>query len=278
MEKNFSNENLEHIDTLTNVGLSSKESTVYEILLKNGQVGIGPLLKLLPYKRGDLYNILYSLRDKGIIEQTIKGSKIEFRPCNPYKLLEFVDKQKQFYLESYSQVQDIIPSLFHYFNLLYNQPSIYTKNGLEGLKDVHELIYKSKKKEILLFRSVYDIKNDEYAQILRAHRAKRIELGINVRALTPANEKARENYFTKDKEHLFERRLINPNKFTLPAQIDIWGNNVAIVSLRDSIVTTVIENKDIAQTFRLVFNLIWDMSKQDHDSYIKKWTREDSKK
>jgi hypothetical protein len=61
------------------------------------------------------------------------------------------------------------------------------------------------------------------------------------------------------------------NDFTLPAQIIVFGQKVAIISLKKSIIATLINNPDIADSFRQLFNLLWIGTESEHNEITSGW-------
>jgi len=50
-----------------------------------------------------------------------------------------------------------------------------------------------------------------------------------------------------------------PDKYTdFPTDILVWGDNIALITLIEPIFGTVITNKQLAQTFRYIFEMIWE--------------------
>lgn len=258
-------------EILRKTGFTGKEATVYEILLELGQTGIGNILKKTTYKRGDIYNILYDLRDKGVVEQTIKNGRINFKPNDPYKIVDYMNKQKETLKQASSLLDAVLPQMFSDYDMTTNKPAIHIFEGNEGIQKVYDMANNSGEKENLLMRSIYDNDDPEEQALIDKQKAKEVELGIWTRLLSPLTEKTRKRIEHDDKVFLVERRIMPKTRFALPAQIRIWGNTVAIISMKKNKIITVIENKDISQTFRIIFELVWDSAKDYHDNLVKKW-------
>ena len=58
------------IKTLTQIGLTEKQAVVYDALLHLGKAAMGKLLPKIPYKRGNTYDILEELKEKGLVSET----------------------------------------------------------------------------------------------------------------------------------------------------------------------------------------------------------------
>jgi sugar-specific transcriptional regulator TrmB len=258
---------------LQEVGFSEKEEIVYNVLLNSGQLGIGAILKQVPYKRGDLYNILYDLRDKGVIEQTIKNSRINFKLKDPYSLVQYVEQQKNRAEQASSIVDAVLPELCEKYNLLSEKPSVTYLEGNEGIQKVYDMVNNSGDKENLLMRSIFDNDDPEEQALIDKQKAKQRELGIKTRFLSPLTEKTKKRIYEDDAFFLVERRIMQKSRFSLPAQIRIWANTVAIISMRKTKIITVIENKDIADTFRIIFEYMWKSAEPYHNKIVAKWAK-----
>ena len=273
-QESVTNQYQKYTEVLKKAGFSTKEALVYELILSKGQIGISDLLSEVPYKRGDLYNILYSLRDKGAIEQTIKGSKINFRPKDPYRLIEFIEKEKDKYNQAQTAIETLLPRLFSDYNLLAGKPTIHYFEGIEGILKTYNLINNSGEKEFLLFRSIFDNNDPEEKKLIDKQKIKQKKIGIKMRFLSPLTEKTKDHYYHTDADKLVERRIVQKTRFQLPAQILIWGNSAAIISMRKDKIVTLIENKDIVDTFKIIFEYIWDSAEDYHENVVERWEKE----
>ncbi|MBI4454207.1 hypothetical protein HY636_06185 [Candidatus Woesearchaeota archaeon] len=53
-----------------------------------------------------------------------------------------------------------------------------------------------------------------------------------------------------------------PRKYISPIEINIWGNNAAIILWKKEPVSFVIEDKEVADGFRAFFEIQWDIAKK----------------
>jgi len=78
-----------------------------------------------------------------------------------------------------------------------------------------------------------------------------------VRAVTP-NTKEGIEYQKNDKEQIRETRLVPLEKFPFNIEKNIVGNKVAFFSTHEGkLIITIIENKEIADAERAIFELAW---------------------
>ena len=246
-------------DVLSRAGLDDKEAAIYETLLKNGQQGVLELSKKSPYKRGDLYNILYSLRDKGIVEQTIKDKKIQFRPRDPYRLKEYIVEQEQKYREADGLIDSVLPGLSEMFKMTTERPVVRVIGGLEGIKELYEDTLKVGK-PIEAFLEASESEPRVWRWLRDSYVGRRVKAGIPARVIVSAGEdKNSADYLAHDATELRETRVVAKNLFPCKLEIQIYGNKVSFANYNknDALIAVIIDNKNIADTMRGLFELAW---------------------
>ncbi len=64
------------------------------------------------------------------------------------------------------------------------------------------------------------------------------------------------------KKGLKERRFLPKEKFPFAGSVTIYGNKVSLISQKRTISGVIIENKEIADTLKTIFNLAWEASEK----------------
>ena len=258
-------------DTLKKVGLNEKEIEVYSLLLENGEQKISDLLQKTKLSRGDLYYALDNLVEKNLVIKEDKKKKLHFKLNHPNQLEKLLEQKEKEIKNAAAEVSAILPTIISNFNLVGNQPGVSSFEGVEGLKLAYKKLNNSGEKELLLIRSVYDDKKIEINSLINKQIKKQVQLKIRTKALTPLVAESYQTFIKYDAERLVERRLVDPKLLSLPAQILIWGDTVAIISLKKEIIATIIDNPDIAGTFKNLFQFIWQTSEQYHNKIMQQW-------
>lgn len=80
------------VDALTILGLSRKEALVLAYLLIRGRATAGDILGDLPIHQPQLYNILTSLKRKGLVYEQASRPKV-YVPANPGLIMETVEEE-----------------------------------------------------------------------------------------------------------------------------------------------------------------------------------------
>lgn len=252
-------------ELLKHIGLSENEAKTYLILLKKGSLSVGEAAKATRLKRSNLYNILESLAAKGAAKKVSIGGVVRFEASDPNRLLVLAEKQEEQIRHHKESLALVLPSLLSLYHLSSQKPSVRYYEGLEGLKRVYEDILRTGE-DIRLIRSVYDNDREDLNRTVRAQVKKQVKAGIRVRMLAPLTRNTAVR-LAEDKANLINRRILPAEGFRLPAQVILYGDAVALTDLKnpDAIISTVIDNKNITETFRVIFEYMWEHAKGEHE-------------
>jgi len=233
--------------TLREFGLTDKEVRVYLALLRLGTALVQDIAKEAGTYRTYTYEILKSLREKGIVSYVIKAGKQYFSVAEPEKLVNILREKE-------SKINRILPDLKKIYKSAIEKPKVEFYEGIQGLKSIFDDLIRTKK-EILVYGST-----KKQFQLMKFYFPNFIIRRIKARIKTKVlNEKSPESLelHKRDKEELREMRFL-PSHVEFPTTTNIYGNKVAILSLEKDIVGVIIENEDIAKTQRKVFYLLWE--------------------
>ncbi|MEI7425995.1 MAG: helix-turn-helix domain-containing protein [Candidatus Moraniibacteriota bacterium] len=129
-------------DELEKIGLDKKESQIYLALLELGSANIGQIAKKSAVKRTTVYDILDSLKKKGLLGQTKQKNHTLFFAENPEKLERQIEEKKKI-------IQKVMPELLSIANRLEKKPKIKFFEGIAGIREVYEDTLKYPDQEIL---------------------------------------------------------------------------------------------------------------------------------
>ncbi len=231
---------------LREFGLTEKEVTVYLACLKLGTALVQEIAKAAGTYRTYTYEILRSLKEKGLVTYIIKSGKQYFEVAEPEKLLNIL-REKEI------KIQKILPDLNTIYKTTPEKPKIEIYEGKEGLKSILDDMIKTKQ-EIWVYGST-----EKQIQLLNFYFpnfiVRRVAAKIRTKVLTERSPPALA-IRKKSKEELREMRFF-PKGIKFPTVTNIYGNKVAILSLEREIVGVIIENRDIVETQRTIFKLLW---------------------
>lgn len=254
-----------NLSNLKYLGLTAGEIKVYSTLLENGGQPVGKIITLSGLKKGDCYNKLYDLKDKGLIEEYQEKKTKHFRLVDPQRLERLANDQYQTALQAKKEVESTLPLLMSSFNLNYHKPGILMFEGLEGALNVVEDTLKDPCLEILQILNtqtldkLFQKENEKYTR-------KRITLKMNKRILDIDSAYNRENIENLDEDYqkLTQTRLIPQiQSGNIQTITYIYGNKLAYITIRSSnMLSVLIEDASIAQSQRGLFELTWEHAKE----------------
>jgi sugar-specific transcriptional regulator TrmB len=245
-------------DQIETLDLSPAERTAYETLLTHGSMTPPNLAKTARLTRVNGYAALRGLAQKGLATEKDENKKRVYTPEPPTKLQELARQKTEAVRADMQSVEAIIPALMNQYALASERPGITHYEGLDDIVKIYEdSLRNPKHTESMVMRSIYDSK--EVWPYLEKYLKRRAKLGIKNRTISPPFD-----YRTgaHDKELLRESRFLPKDKFSLPTEISIYGDKVSLVSLRKDLIGTVIQSKDVAQTFRILFELLWSQASE----------------
>jgi sugar-specific transcriptional regulator TrmB len=228
---------------LTELGLTNKEAEVYLSLLESGPSLAGQISRKTGIHRRNIYDITERLIQKGLIGYIIKNNRKLFEAANPQRLKEILDEKQQALDENLSHLQLL------YEKTKEKQETNFYK-GTEGLKTVFQDQLNCK--EILILgasSSAFEI----LPFYFKWYDKDRVKKKIKVRIIA--------NKTFNKKIPLSEIRYL-PEKYANPLAINIYGEKVSIILWKKSPVAIVIKEKEIAESYRKYFELMWKVARK----------------
>ncbi len=248
---------MRYIESLTKLGLSPDQAKIYETLLATTLLPARMISRKSGVGRELTYVVLEQLENMDLAERSTEGKIILFRAKHPRHIKKVLEEKRETALVAEKAYKDIINALVGDFNVTHNKPFIRFYEGTEGLLKTYDYILKYAK-TVHVIRSLYDSENPELRALITEQLKKQATKRIRSFVLTPQLAHMSNEKLSHDFERNITRKIIPKEKFTLPSQIIIYNNTVSITSMKKDVMTTIIENEDIAETFRKMFQYMWD--------------------
>lgn len=236
-------------DDLEKIGLDKKEIQVYLALLELGEANIGDITRKSAVKRTTVYDVLRSLKEKGLLGQTKRKSHTLFFAENPEKLERQIEEKRMI-------IRKVMPELLSITNRLERKPKIRFFEGINGIKEVYEDTLRYPEQEILAWASDEAIKHFDMEYLWQDYVPARLEKRIWERVIAPDNEEMRK-VKEYDEKHLRRLRLANEDDLLFEVEINLYGKrNIGIMAFAEGI-GLIIESEKIFNTLRSVFEINW---------------------
>ncbi|KKW19411.1 MAG: Transcriptional regulator, TrmB [Parcubacteria group bacterium GW2011_GWA2_51_10] len=237
----------ELVSSLAELGLSKQEATVYVAALQTGFGSISTIAKKAGIKRPTAYYIIDELIKKNLISRAPKGKRTFYVAEHPNTLLANLRAQED-------RLMSQLPLLESMLNSAGNKPRIRFYEGKEGIKAMYAEVFSTHQK-LLAIGSMQDISKHfsenecaEWFKLLSDKGGKIYDLVDDA----PATRKYAKAAYRKGHGPL----KYLPKDFKLGTDTIITGNKVALISY-SALIGVLIENDEIAQTQRQMFEFMW---------------------
>lgn len=259
-------------DVLIQTGLDEKAASVYTALLNGGESSVLDIAKRSGLKRTNIYNILEDLKEKNLVTEVTNGKTAKYFPNSPKEIEKLIELKSTMIRHAKLNYEILINSLLSQYKLNEHKPLINFYEGLDGLKKLYDDI-NTTGEDFLLIRSTYEDDSREIDELSAKQIVEQVKRNMHVKVIGPVGnlEETKALYTKYDKPRLVEERYIKNFPFDLPAQIIIYGTKIAISAIRNEIVITIIDNKEISDTFRIIFDFIWTYATPEHNEVVKDW-------
>lgn len=247
-----------HLDTLLRFGLEERAARLYLSLLELGDASVLELAKKSGVERTVIYYLLKELRRFDLVEELYDANKkLRLRASSPKRLIQIEERRHQ-------EIKAALPELEALYHDQPAKPKIKIFEGLSGVDQLYDDVINTlsllpeKDREMITYTNVerlvtLPIKNQA------PFRDQRRRHGIRIRVIANDSPEARD-FKSRDQEELRQSRLLPDSYSKLKATFVVYGDKVAQYNLVGDIYILSVENKELAETQRVIFNLAWDQA------------------
>lgn len=248
-------------ETLERIGFTQGEARIYLALLDLGQSTTGPIVEKSGVSTSKTYKILKRLKNKGLVSYIIKNNVVHWSPANPKRILELLEEQEQIIREKKEEVKEILPELLKKINSLKETQQAEVYMGMKGMITVYndETNYlKEHPDEVDYVIGIASIYQKKFMDFFERIESKRNKLKIRRKYIFGINAKGSQPWIEKSK-YCDIKYLDYPDS---PVSINVYGETSFINVLSDEPIFFVIKSREIAESFKEYFKLLWKISKK----------------
>lgn len=246
------------MDYLQEFDLTEREVIVYLTLLRTGPNTIMNLARETGIKRSTTHNNVEELVNKGLVSQTNYGERRMVVAEEPEKLKILVEEKKWRTKKLEDNMQDAIKSIYDMIPSVKGNTAVDVKyyNGEKGFKEVCQRSIDFATDEILFISNytewakVYTKEYDEQHYI-----PTRVKKGVNLRMIANENDFSK-GEISRDEKKLRKIKLLE-KEFKVSTTIIIYGEEVSLMVPSEPYLSIVINSKEIADSFRNMFENMW---------------------
>ncbi len=236
------------------LGLNEKETLVYLAALELGYASAQNIAKKAGINRATTYFVIEGLMKRGLMTQIEKDKKTFFAAEEPKGLSVIVERKERDAEEMKNILKNILPQLESIYNLSAEKPKIRYYEGLQGIETMRMEFLNVNAKETFGFISLDRLLKHSSQQDKYTHR--RVEKKVKSKVIYTRKDGPLEG--ATDNKMLREARYVPQNKFNFANDISVYGDRLSIVFLEGKLGGVMIENKELADMMRAIFELAWE--------------------
>ena len=244
-------------ELLEKIGLTKNESLVYLTLLKLGTSKTGEILKQAEINSGRIYETFESLKNKGLISESIINKVKHFTASPPEKILDYLKQKNDELKKEENLVKSALPELDSLRNLKLEKSQALVYTGFEGIKTAaYEALNSTKKGEEILVMGATEMKNNKFNDFWVKYA---IERARNKHLTKFLFSEKSEYYKNTKKMPLVEAKVLEG---LTPTTIDIFGDDkVLILNYQEPVSCILIYDKNTTSSFKNFFYQLWNLAK-----------------
>ena len=244
-------------ELLEKIGLTRNESLVYLALLRLGTSKTGEIIKQSEINSGRIYETFETLKNKGLISESIVNNVKHFTASPPEKIMDYLKQKNEELKKEESLIKSAIPELDKIRNLKLEKSQALVYTGFEGIKTAaYEALNATKKGEEILAMGVTEMKDKRFNEFWVKYALDRAK----GKHLTKFLFSERSAYFKNTKNMpLVVAKVLEG---ITPTTIDIFGDDkVLILNYNEPVSCILIYDKNTTTSFKNFFYQLWKLAK-----------------
>ncbi|MFA5886225.1 MAG: helix-turn-helix domain-containing protein [Patescibacteria group bacterium] len=243
--------------TLYNLGLSKVQAEILDCLLNQGPDKASNIAKKIKRPRGVAYKGLDELIKLNLVSKTeeVKGITI-FSAEHPSGLETIADQKEKDAIKHKKEFISALPDLVSAYSLISNKPGVKFYEGEEGIeKSLNDTL--ASRTTIYTFADIEAVEKN-IKDINDAYSKKREKTAIKKKIII-ADTSFNRQFLKNFNSLITEFRFLAPEFYNFSSGVQIYDNKVSYqVVSSDNKMAIVIEDKNIYQMNKLLFEYIWE--------------------
>ena len=233
---------------LKNIGLTASEIKIYLYLLETGIASTPKISKATKIARPNCYGIIEKLIDRKLVQSYPEGKRLVYGANDPVALERYEESRFQ-------AIRELIPDLAFLSKSKDNKPKIKFLKGFDQVKEIWLMSLDSD--HIRGITSTKELYRNSPSFFTHYHKKLKERKILLQDIITKDSTNGPTKKTIAEMGNLYETRILPAQYSTLPTDILIWDDNVALMNITDPVSATVITEKNMADTFRILFDLSW---------------------
>ncbi|MEA3414196.1 MAG: helix-turn-helix domain-containing protein [Nanoarchaeota archaeon] len=245
------------IEVLQYCGLKTAEAQVYLTLTKIGKTTTGKIVKESGVHSSKIYAVLESLIEKGLVSYSVIKNRKYFKAEDPEQLNNLI-QEKEEQLKQEKKSVAIFSKEIKKTQTLHKKEETSTNTTYEGIKGIksalNEVLNELNQNDTFIVFGAPKIGNDRLNGYFDEFHKKRAKAKINYKVLYNYDAKS---YGIKRKKYPLTEVRYLPKDISTPSVFWIFNNKVAIVVFTKKPRAFIIQDEQVAKSFKEYFQMIW---------------------
>ncbi|MFH0977680.1 MAG: helix-turn-helix domain-containing protein [Candidatus Woesearchaeota archaeon] len=242
-------------ELLRRFGLTDNEIKVYKTLLAYGSSLAGEITTKTGIHRRNVYDSIERLIKKGLVGYVTKSNKKFFQATNPRHFLALIEKEHEDLRCREEELKKILPSLLLTQRTTKEKQRVTVFEGRNGLITVLNDILKTNRPNIC-----YSTTRIRFIKTyLSWFHEKRVRTRLKDRIILNEKETKRAGFLSK--LPYTQVRFIQ-KEFDSPLALNVYADKVGMLIFSDNPIAILIEDRNVAASFRKYFELLWEMARE----------------
>ncbi len=249
---------MELVNILKEIGLTEGEAKVYIALLELGSTTTGPIVDKSGISASKVYNILDKLAKKGFVSYILKAKTKYFHAADPHRIIDYLEEREENLLKQKEEIKQVLPQLELKQKEAGKEQIAELFEGAKGIITARERVFNVLKKGETLYEFGTNKKaHQTMAAYWNDFHGRRTQAGIKAKYIV--QDDLKENIEIGEKGGLIEAKY---QPLMGPICIDMYGDYTVINLLQDTYLALSIKNKQVTESFKNYFDLIWQQEVQ----------------
>ncbi|MBI5003048.1 hypothetical protein HZC31_06705 [Candidatus Woesearchaeota archaeon] len=231
-------------EILQEMGFTQAEAKIYLLLLRQGAVKVGFIIKKTGLQSSTTHNTLHSLIEKGLVTFIFQGKIKIYQAVSPKQLLEQ-------YREKEKKLEDILPHLESLQRFAEEKKGAEVYEGTKGIISMLSALIEDTKPGDVYYFFAMDVSgmNREIQTFFIRYDAKRKAKKLVIKGLA-----------RKELRSLFQNRKNLKMKyldFPIPSNVSICNNKMAFITWGEKPTGILIQSKQLVDSEKAFFHELW---------------------
>ena len=241
---------------LVELSLSEKEARVYLALLELGSAAVQEIAEKADVNRSTTYLALEALCQRGLVSSTAEQRRVMFTAESPERLRALASQERERMQHVEQRIEESLPTFMALFRNMNGKPQVRFFDGDAGIATVRDILLQAKG-EFMSFTAI----DEGTTRISKVHEEQRLRMARQVSGRCLMALKPGHTVPAFDAQR-WQLRQIPYEQSPFTGEVNIIDDKVAAFMVKERPIAFLVENAEMAQLFRVMFDAAWQTARQ----------------